>query len=83
MSKYAPLQKYLEQLPLHETDLTLEFGHIEEIIGDDLPPSAYKYRQWWSNNRHYKQAQAWLNAGWKVEFVSFARAGVWLARTFD
>jgi hypothetical protein len=41
---------------------------IERIISDKLPQSASKYREWWANGGHI-QANAWLDAGWKVEYV--------------
>jgi hypothetical protein len=41
---------------------------VEKIIGDALPPSAYKYRAWWGNGGH-SQANAWLNAGWRVDKI--------------
>jgi hypothetical protein len=33
-----------------------------------FPPSAYKYRAWWGNGGH-SQANAWLNAGWRVDKI--------------
>jgi hypothetical protein len=41
---------------------------IGGIISDKLPSSAYKYIAWWANGGHI-QANAWLDAGWKVQYV--------------
>jgi hypothetical protein len=62
-SKYYPLQKYLENSS--ETKKTLKYSEIEEMLGFELPNSAYEYGAWWSNGSH-TQANAWLNAGWLV-----------------
>jgi hypothetical protein len=46
----------------------LSFQRIEGIIGDGLPPQAYKSAEWW-NNPSSARIQAWKNVGWKVEHV--------------
>ncbi len=78
MGKYEPLQKYLEQRKNTHKDIYLSFAKIEEIISDKLPPSAFEYREWWANELvgSHVQAQAWMNAGWKVESVDFTRKSV-------
>jgi hypothetical protein len=73
MSKYDPLQDFLEPLASHLAEVTLSFDQIEGILGFDLPPSAYKHRAWWSNPsspHQHPYAQAWLAAGWKVDTVN-------------
>ena len=53
----------------------------EKIIGDELPPTAFNHRVWWSNDPvGHLQSKYWLDAGWKVgyrnissEEVSFVR----------
>ncbi len=73
MSKYDPLQDFLEPLASHIAEVTLTFDQIEGILGFDLPPSAYKHRAWWGNpnsSSRHTQAQAWLTAGWKVDTVN-------------
>lgn len=70
MSKYAPLGEYLRK---QTVDLvTLSFDDVADIIGDTLPASASKFRQWWENQtgRGHTNAEAWMNASWKVESVS-------------
>lgn len=68
ISKYQKLGKYLENSKKKKE--ILDFIEIEKILGFPLPPSAYKYREWWANHWSHSQAISWLNAGWKVGFVS-------------
>ena len=67
MNKYDPLEKYLSSCGLDS--VTLTFGEIESIIGDTLPPTAYRRHQWWANsadeyNMHVQQ-KAWYGAGYR------------------
>jgi len=73
MGKYTPLEIFL--VSADKTEISLTFSRIESIIGTSLPPSAYNYRPWWGNS-HHTQAFAWLNAGFKVEHIDFARQTV-------
>lgn len=66
MRKYKPLYNYLKSN--EGTYIKLNFEDIERIISDKLPTSASKYRAWWANGGHI-QANAWLEAGWKVQSV--------------
>ncbi|MDM8520019.1 helix-turn-helix transcriptional regulator [Anaerolineales bacterium HSG6] len=65
-TKYWPLHNYLNT---HEDDeITLSFTKIEEILGSELPPSAYKSRSWWSNRRKGSwQSPTWMDAGYHVD----------------
>jgi len=47
MFKYDPLGNYLRQLPAKTKQVTLTFEEIEEIIGQDMEPSARKYFRSW------------------------------------
>lgn len=68
MNKYEPLTRYLQSVPGQKHHLTFE--QVENIIVGKLPPSAYKYRAWWSNNpQGHVMAQAWVNAGWESSDV--------------
>jgi hypothetical protein len=70
--KYLPLGAYLSALGNRE--ITFTFAHIAQIIGSELPPSATTLgSSWWSNQPGHSQADAWLNAGWRVTRVSQAR----------
>jgi hypothetical protein len=82
MTKYLPLQKHLESRPGTETEASLSFAHIEGIIGDSLPASSGKYREWWANEStgSHVQAKAWLGAGWIVESVNLRGQTVIFAR---
>lgn len=83
MGKYAPLSDFLQAMDSHVTEMTLTFEQIEQLIEDRLPPSAHKYREWWSNPTTVKDhpyAQAWLAAGWRVETVNQQEGWVRLRR---
>lgn len=66
-NKYDPLKEYLKKYQIN-----LSFQMIEKIIGEKLPSSAYKFRAWWANGGHL-QANAWLDAGWKVCKVNLGK----------
>ena len=68
MGKYRPMQLYFEKCRGHSVTLTYE--QFEQILGDKLPMSAYKYPAWWGNGGH-EHADSWLGSGWKVEEVRF------------
>jgi hypothetical protein len=73
--KYTPLEHYLREIPANKKEVTLTFEHIEEILSDKLPPSAYEYWAWWAHEKspHQPEKIAIMNAGWKVESVDFNR----------
>jgi hypothetical protein len=48
MGKYDPLMNYL--INTGEQTVTVRFTEIGRIIGNDLPPSAFKFDQWWEND---------------------------------
>ncbi len=68
MTKYDPLNEYLKKSG--RLNLRLTFAEIEKILADKLPASAYKYAAWWANGGHI-QANAWLEAGYKVDNVNW------------
>lgn len=62
-SKYDSHCFYL--LSVDTDTVKLAFSDIEKIIGDDLPPSAFIYREWWGNDVTHSQAMSgWLAANW-------------------
>ncbi|MDR6776273.1 hypothetical protein UY456_23110 [Paenibacillus polymyxa] len=70
MSKYDPLENYLKGITV-----TLSYTEIEQILGSELPPTAYERDQWWANNtNNHTQARSWLNAGWKVRTVDLGKS---------
>ena len=71
MSKYDLLGSYLKAQPTAEVPMT--FAEIERVTGTKLPPSAYRYRPWWSNNASNSvMTKVWLNAGYQAERVDMA-----------
>ena len=71
MSKYAPLKTHLRASG--RASVSLSFDKIERIVGVKLPPSAFKYRAWWSNNpTNSVITHAWLEAGYKTANVDMA-----------
>ena len=71
VSKYEPLEDYLGQRG--ESEVPMTFGEIEEVIGAELPPSAFDHRAWWSNNPSNSViTYAWLGAGYKSAEVDMA-----------
>lgn len=67
MSKYSPLQKYLQAYPGNSVELT--FCQIQRIIGSQLPPNTRKYFKGWDNTSGGALNNAFLNAGWKTVMV--------------
>ena len=65
-SKYKPLHDFLEQCS--EKDVVKTFYEIETILGDHLPPSAWRHQTFWANNSkgHHPQCKSWLDAGYEV-----------------
>ena len=71
--KYAPLEKYLRDLPVTQKEETLTLAEIREILEGELPPSAHTDRAWWGNQKPGMQVEMipWMDAGWLVEHVDF------------
>jgi len=64
MTKYQPLEAHLRKSGQETVSMT--FSEIEEVIGAELPASAFKHRGWWSNNPSNSViTHAWLDAGYK------------------
>lgn len=59
------LTNYLEKYTLDE--ITLTFEELETMVGEKLPPSAYKYKAWWANDKSHNQSKSWMNAGFKTQ----------------
>ena len=68
MGKYTPIKIFLAGQKANEVPMT--FGEIENLIGQPLPPAAFKHRPWWSNSpANNVMTKAWLEAGYKTERV--------------
>ena len=82
MAKYDALHEFLHRNEGNECELS--FSAIERIIGDSLPETARKKRQWWANQENPKgrQCRAWMSAGWRVADggVNFGRETVLFVR---
>ena len=65
VSKYNALRQFLNSQTSSRIELT--FAQIEQIIGHELPPSAYAAR-WWTNGKRPESGplwqQAWRGAGY-------------------
>lgn len=73
MSKYDPLARFLA---VQETDsVTLGFDRVSEILGTNLPRSAFDYRPWWANRHDGNDAQnaGWQSVGWESKDVDMQR----------
>jgi hypothetical protein len=67
-SKYHSLTVFLRGQRGARAPMT--FAEVERVIGAKLPPSASKYRAWWSNNPlNNVMTKAWLDAGFESEDV--------------
>ena len=80
MAKYDPLHALL--IDHHANEVTLSFGELEQILDDNLPPSAHQYQAWWANthNQTHTHAQAWMEAGWRVDTLNLAQKWVRFVR---
>lgn len=69
ITKYQPLRDYLAAHRAH-TRIAMTFAEVIAVLGQQLPASAYKFREWWANQSDTTkrpQAAAWLNAGFVVD----------------
>lgn len=81
MSKYQALSDFLAELA--EDRIVMSFESINDLIGGDLPESAFRHRPWWANRSEGKGSQnlAWQSVGWEtcdvdmdLDEVTFVRA---------
>ena len=80
MGKYEPLAQFLGGLK--EDSWSASFDQIESKLGFELPPSARKYPQWWSNEqgKGHSQKEGWQTVGWKTVEVDMREKKVRFAR---
>jgi hypothetical protein len=80
-SKYYPLHVHLSGLSQPQ-QFDMEFGKIEEILGQPLPVGARSNTAWWGNSLSgHSQSRAWLLAGWRVVRIDLRDEQVTFART--
>jgi hypothetical protein len=80
---YAPLAAHLQAQSPETTSITLTFQEIERLLGKQLPPSAFEYRAWWSNDPTKPQSAAWLEEGWRTTSISMSDRRLTFVRTSD
>lgn len=62
VSKYDALRDYLRRRGI-EVRLTLD--EVSDLVPGGLPPSAYRYQAWWTNDdRTHRQSRSWGDAGY-------------------
>ena len=76
MPNYDSFQNYLKNNPTDKIDCTI--SQIEQIVGGQLPTSAYKHSAWWSNSLTHPLMKKILQIGWasrnlnlKTKTISF------------
>lgn len=62
-NKYHKLEEFFKSS--NDNIMLLSFSKIEEILGFELPPSAYKHSAFWSNTSSHSISFSWINAGYK------------------
>ncbi len=68
-SKYSPLQAFLVQKKEEgETRLELTIGEIQNIIQDELPPSAQKHDSFWRDRKRNIGLHI-VRAGWHIQSI--------------
>ena len=80
MAKYDPLREYLAARQ-HLPQVRMTFAEVAAVLGEPLPESAFKYREWWanqSNTANRQWAAAWLDAGFVVEDVRQESGAGWV-----
>ena len=72
MTKYEPLTHYLEQ---QSGSATMTYSEIEKILGQQLPPSASEYREWWGNDDEtHPQSMSWKKANYRVSILNLGNS---------
>jgi len=79
-TKYSPLSRYLLWRAQFTDRVVLPFAEIEGIIGDNLPLTASRDSEWWSNTRFSAQGRSWIDVGWNVESIDLNNRTVTLIR---
>ncbi|WP_187281079.1 hypothetical protein [Nonomuraea sp. C10] len=51
------------RIPGRRGQIDMTFAQIAQIVGNDLPPSAFKYPAWWASDPKHTQA-VWLDVGY-------------------
>ena len=67
--KYTSLTLYLSKKAKWTRWVRLQFSEVEGILGNDLPVSACKNPEWWTNSTSV-HAKSWQSIGWSVKEVN-------------
>lgn len=79
MSKYRNLTAHLYSLNTLEWRAT--FAEIEQVLGFELPASAYEHPAWWANQAGgHAQSSSWQEAGWRTESLDLEGKSVTFAK---
>jgi len=81
--KYTPLSAYLARRARYTSVVTLSLAKLEEILGADLPSSAFGSQQWWTNTRNTVQGQSWLDVGWEMDTANLEARTVTFKRAIS
>lgn len=76
MGKYDPIRRFLESAGSESFEAS--FSQVEEILGFELPKSAYRHQAWWANETHgsHSHSRSWQDAGWETCQVNTNRRTV-------
>ena len=77
--KYTSLTLYLSKKAKWTRWVRLQFSEVEGILGNDLPASARKNPEWWTNSTSV-HAKSWQRIGWSVKEVNLKEGTVVFAR---
>lgn len=76
VGKYEGLTRHLKFRSAFTSIVTLSFARIDGLIGTNLPMSAYRNQDWWSNSASCAHAKGWLDAGWEAQEVNLKEGKV-------
>ncbi|WBY17245.1 hypothetical protein PF049_03545 [Erythrobacteraceae bacterium WH01K] len=70
MEKYQGLSDFLSDLC--EDKIVMSFESVNDLVGGNLPDSAFRHRPWWANRSEGKGSQnlAWQSVGWETRDVN-------------
>lgn len=77
--KYIKLKDYFADAEFSKRTLT--FKQIEEILGEELPKSAYSYKDFWMPRKNMNRiAEAWLSGGYHMKKLDLGKKKVQFVR---
>ena len=77
--KYIKLKDYFADAEF--TKRTLSFKQIESILGEELPKSAYSYKDLWTPRRNMNRiAEAWLTEGYHAKNLDLKKKRIQFVR---